>query len=319
VDLAGGTLDIWPLGLLHAGARTINVAVDLPVTAELAVRNAGYSVAQGGELREADTPAGLLEEPGTALVGRVAQAFDLPPFAARLASASPRGGGLGASSAMVVALIAAAEELFGRPRSSPARLAALGRDLEARMMGLPTGRQDHHAALLGGLLEIRHELGGDAIRHLPLDLERLGASLVLAFTGQSHFSAGQNWQIVRRRLDGDAEVVTLLQGIADVATELAAALERDDLPAAGGLLGREWGFRRRLADGVSTQAIEDLLERGRAAGAWGGKACGAGGGGCITLLCPPERHGEVTRALASGGAVPLPARPVSGGLEVTWA
>jgi len=169
------------------------------------------------------------------------------------------------------------------------------------------------------LLEIRHELGGDAIRHLPLDLERLGASLVLAFTGQSHFSAGQNWQIVRRRLDGDAEVVTLLQGIADVATELAAALERDDLPAAGGLLGREWGFRRRLADGVSTPAIEDLLERGRAAGAWGGKACGAGGGGCIALLCPQERHGEVTRALASGGAVPLPARPVSGGLEVTWA
>lgn len=316
VDLAGGTLDIWPLGLLHPGARTVNVAVDLPVTAELSSRTAGYSVAQGEGAREADSVAGLLADPDTALVGRVAEALDLPPLAVRLASASPRGAGLGASSAMGVALIAAAEELFDRPRSTPARLAAVGRDLEARMMGLPTGMQDHHAALLGGVLEIRHEPGGDAIRRLPLDLERLGASLVVAFTGQSHFSAGQNWRVVRRRLDGDAEAVTLLQGIADAATELAAALDRGDLEAAGRLMAKEWSFRRQLAKGVSTPRIEELLERARAAGSWGGKACGAGGGGCVALLAPPERRDEVTAALAEGGATPLSAAPVAGGLEV---
>jgi D-glycero-alpha-D-manno-heptose-7-phosphate kinase len=206
VDLAGGTLDIWPLGLLHPGARTVNLAVDLPVEVELTLpedppgdTKAAFVVSQGEDRREAASAAGLIEHPATSLVGRVAEALDLPPFEARLSSASPRGGGLGASSAMVVGLIAAAEELFDRPRSSPDRLAVLGRDLESRMMALPTGVQDHHAALLGGLLDIRYTLGGDTVHRLPLDEEALGASLVLAFTGQSHFSAGQNWQIIRRR------------------------------------------------------------------------------------------------------------------------
>lgn len=316
VDLAGGTLDIWPLGLLHPGARTVSLAVDLPATAEVSPRERGYRVTQGGEAHEADDAGGLARRAETALVGVVAEALDLPPFEARLASASPRGGGLGGSSALVVALLAAAEELFGRPRSEPARLAALGRDLEARMMGLPTGAQDHWAALLGGLLEISHRPGGEVVRRLPLDPEELAASLVVAYTGQSHFSAGQNWHIVRRRLEGDPEAVALFQGIAGAAAELAAALDAGDLASAGGLMGREWSFRRRLADGVSTPVIEDLLERARGAGAWGGKACGAGGGGCIAVLAPPERRDAVVRRLAEGGAEVLDARPAPDGLVV---
>lgn len=315
IDLAGGTLDIWPLGLLHPGARTVNLAVDLPATAEVARRERGYRVEQGGEVHESEDTAGLARRADTALVGVVAEALDLPPFEARLASASPRGGGLGASSALVVALVAAAEELFGRPRSDPGRLAALGRDLEARLMGLPTGTQDHWAALLGGLLEISHRPGGESIRRLPFDPEELGASLVVAYTGQTHFSAGQNWQIVRRRLEGDPEVVALFQGIAGTAAEMAAALEAGDLATAGRLMDREWGFRRRLARGVSTPAIEDLLVRAREAGAWGGKACGAGGGGCIALLCPPEGLNAVSEAL-EGRAEILEARPVTEGLSV---
>lgn len=293
------------------------MAIDLPVEVELSARpGGGYRVVQGGQAREVATADGLVEFPETALVGRVAQALDLPPFEARLASASPRGGGLGASSAIVVALIAAAEVLFGRARSSPERLAVLGRDLEARMMSLPTGVQDHHAALLGGLLDIRYTVGGDDVRRLPLDEERLGSSLVLAFTGQSHFSAGQNWQIVRRRMEGEEEVTRLLQGIADTASELVAALEVGDLEAAGALVGREWSYRRELAEGVSTPGIENLLERARSAGAWGGKACGAGGGGCIAVLAPPERRREVAAAIEGGGATLLAGRPVSSGLWV---
>lgn len=316
VDLAGGTLDIWPLGLLHPGARTVNLAIDLPVTAELETRRAGYRVVQDGDAVEVDDAAGLAEHPRTALVGVVARALDLPPFDARLASASPRGGGLGASSALTVALIAAAEELFDRSRSEPARLAALGRDLEARLMGLPTGAQDHLAALLGGTLEIAWRPGGEAVRRLEVDLAALGRSMVLAFTGQSHFSAGQNWQIVRRRLEGDDEMVQLFQGVADTASALAEALDAGDLATAGRLVGREWSFRRRLAEGVSTPELEELLARGREAGAWGGKACGAGGGGCLVLLCPPERRDAVARALAQAGATLLDARPTAEGLTV---
>jgi len=316
VDLAGGTLDIWPLGLLHSGARTVNVAVSLVATVELERRDRGFRVSQNGVDAEAVSPAELGRDPSTALVAGVAECLELPPFAVRLASQSPQGAGLGGSSALIVALIAAAEELFERTPSSAAERAALGRDLEARMMGLPTGLQDHYPALLGGALELLHRPGGERVRALPIDLDELASTLVVAYTGRSHFSAGQNWQVVRRRLDGEAEVVELFAGIAEAAARLSAALEAGDLAGTGHLMSREWDLRRRLAPGVSTPEIERLLERALAAGAWGGKACGAGGGGSIAVLCPPERRAAVEEALDSEGAELLDARPTARGLEV---
>lgn len=316
VDLAGGTLDIWPLGLLHPGARTVNVAVSLMATVEMARREQGFRVVQAGSDVETASAAELSRDPSTALVGLVAESLELPPFAVHLVTESPRGAGLGGSSALIVAVIAASEELLGREPSSAAARAALGRDLEARMMGLPTGTQDHFPALLGGVLEIAHRPGGDEVRSLPVDLERLGESLVVAYTGQSHFSAGQNWQVVRRRLDGEAEARDLFGGIAATAELLSRALEEGDLAEVGRLMSEEWSQRRQLADGVSTPEIERLLERARAAGAWGGKACGAGGGGSIAVLSPPERTPEVERALEGGGARLLEARPTAHGLAV---
>lgn len=316
MDLAGGTLDIWPLGLLHPGARTVNVAVDLPVDVEVRRRAAGYRVIQGGRGVDAPDLDGLAAHPETALVAAAGRLLDLPPAEIRLASASPRGGGLGASSALMVALLVAGESIVDRSPSPPARLAALGRDLEARMMALPTGNQDHYPGLLGGVLEILHRPGGERVERLPVDLESLGRSLLVAYTGRSHFSAGQNWQVVRRRLDGEPEAVELFEGIAAAARGAADALRRGDLEGAAQEVAREWSHRRRLAEGVSTPEIEDLLERARRAGAWGGKACGAGGGGSIVVLCPPDRQPAVRRALSTGGAEILDTRPTAATVEV---
>jgi D-glycero-alpha-D-manno-heptose-7-phosphate kinase len=317
VDLAGGTLDIWPLGLLHPGARTVNVAIDLAATVRLRRRDSGYGVVQGDLRLEAPSAAELTRSPEGALVGVFAAGLGLPPFVVELASDSPRGGGLGASSAMAVGLIAAAEEEFGLPRSDARRRVHLARDLEARLMELPTGVQDHYPALLGGALEILQEPGGERVRRIETDLAELGRCLVVVYSGQSHFSAGQNWQVVRRRLDAEPEMVGLFAGIAEAAAEMAAALDAGDLPRAGALMGREWSFRRRLAEGVSTPALETLFAAALAAGAWGGKACGAGGGGCLAFLCPPDRREAVAARLEQAGGRVLPTRPASGPLEIS--
>jgi D-glycero-alpha-D-manno-heptose-7-phosphate kinase len=316
VDLAGGTLDIWPLGLLHPGSRTVNVAVDLPVTVELAPRAAGYEVVEGEERRAADTPAGLAADPGTALAGLVLEVLDVPPCRLRLASASPRGAGLGASSALTVALLAAGElAREGRLTATPEQRAALARDLEARLMGLPTGQQDHFPAQLGGALSIEHLPGGEQVRRLAVDLDGLGARLVVAYTGRSHFSAGNNWQVIRRRLEADPDVVARLDAVRDAARDLAPALEAGDWPRVGALMAAEWHARRGLAPEVSTPGIEALLETAGRLGAWGGKACGAGGGGCVAALCRPERRAEVEAAWRSLGARLLEAPPTPRGLE----
>jgi D-glycero-alpha-D-manno-heptose-7-phosphate kinase len=316
VDLAGGTLDIWPLGLLHEGARTVNLALSLAVTVRLERRDRSWSVKQGSSEIEASSVGELASHPETALFGQVARYLDLPPSGVEIESASPRGGGLGASSALAIALLAAGEALMGRPLASPLAQARVARDLEARLMGLPTGVQDHFPALLGGALEILYGPGEPRIRGLDVDREALDSCQLVVYSGQSHFSAGKNWQVVRRRLDGDPAVIELFAGIEAAAREMPEALESGDFQRVGALVDEEWSWRRRLAEGVTTERIEELLALTRDEGAWGGKACGAGGGGCLVILCPPERRSTIASALRKAGAPPLDAKVAMEPLEV---
>ncbi len=318
IDLAGGTLDIWPLGLGFPGARTVNVAIDVAVRLALVPSADGlYRVRQAGVEIAEPTLAALSAREESALIGIFAEALGLPPFELDLASDSPRGGGLGGSSAIGVAFLALAEEVFDLPRSSTGSRVHLARDLEARLMGLPTGIQDHYPALLGGALEILHRPGGEEVRRLAVDLDALSDHLLLIDTGASHFSAGQNWQVVRRCLERDTAVRSALAEISEVAEAMAAALEQNDFPTAGRLLRAEWQARCRLAEGISTPKIEELLDRSAALGGWGGKACGAGAGGCVALLVPTHRRQEIAMAMEEAGGRFVAARAVAGPLEIS--
>ena len=190
IDLGGGTLDIWPLGLLFPGACTVNMAIDLPVLVEIEPRESDYQVVTTLRTSDHADLDALAADPDGGLLAMVVGALTLPPVRVRLESGSPRGGGLGASSAMTVALIAAADRFLGNPERECHATAALARDLEARLMRLPTGTQDHFPALLGGALAIEYLPGETKVRRLEVDLETLGKHLVIAYTGQSHFSAG---------------------------------------------------------------------------------------------------------------------------------
>jgi len=267
-------------------------------------------------LGEAPTARELAAGKETALVGMTADVLSLPPAEITVSTDSPQGAGLGGSSALVIAVIAAAEALVGHAPSPASARAALARDIEARLMSLPTGTQDHYPALLGGALVVGHEPGGERIEPLAVDLTALGESLVVAYTGRSHFSAGANWTVVRRRLEGDPKIRELFAGIARVAVEMAEALARGDLPRAGRLMSEEWSLRRQLSPEISTPTIEALLARGRARGGWGGKACGAGGGGSVALLVAPESREEVVRTLSDAGAQVLRVQPAAGGVDV---
>jgi D-glycero-alpha-D-manno-heptose-7-phosphate kinase len=315
-DLAGGTFDIWPLGVLHPGARTINVAIDVPVRVELQRRDSGYRLHIEEDVLRGETLSDFLGQEDGALFGLLAQALELPPVDVRLDSGSPRGGGLGASSAISMALIAAGEVLMGAEPRDPMERARLGRDVEARLMGLPTGTQDHLPPQLGGALELSYVPGGPVVRRLETDLAALGRCMSFFFTGRSHISAEANWQVIRRRLEGDSQTTRLFAGICEVATELGRSLETGDLEAVGRLMGEEWSYRRQLAEGVSTAEIETLLDAAADAGAWGGKAGGAGGGGCIGVLHPEETKEAVIDAVTAAGGLHLEAAPTSQGLAV---
>ncbi|MEE2775547.1 MAG: hypothetical protein VYE73_02125 [Acidobacteriota bacterium] len=315
VDLAGGTLDIWPLGLLHPGACTVNLAIDVRVAVEVAERAAGFVVTSGEDRAEAASLADLLASASGRLAAHVIDHVGLGPVEITITSGSPRNAGLGASSALCIALLAACGRLAGRPATSTEDLVHEARDIEARLMSLPTGVQDHYPAVMGGVVEIRHAIGGEEVRPLRVDVDDLGAALTVVYSGRSHFSAGNNFEVVRRRLQDDATTKEAMAAIATVAARMGVALEEGRLDTVGELMKREMTARCGLSDVVSTPEVEDVLARAYASGAWGAKVCGAGGGGCLAILTAVETRTRLAADLESAGYLVLPARPDLRGLE----
>lgn len=219
-------------------------------------------------------------------------------------SAVPFGSGLGGSSALLVAAVAALSALTGAALD-PDRAIALCRDAETRVLGRPAGTQDYVPALRGGFNVIAYGVGSRSVRTVAGPLEEFARSLVLFDSGRPHSSGLNNWEIYKARIDGDAEVVRLLEGIRGAAETMAAALDAGDLEAMGRALGDEWGFRKRLSPRVTTPSLEEAERRALAAGAWGAKACGAGGGGVMVVLGPASARERIRGALRGvpGGSV----------------
>jgi D-glycero-alpha-D-manno-heptose-7-phosphate kinase len=123
-----------------------------------------------------------------------------------------------------------------------------------------------------------------------------------------------NWEIYRARLEGNEDVARRLEQIRDAAVEMAFGLLEGDFARMGKALSSEWAARRLLAPVVSTATIERAVEAARDAGAWGGKACGAGGGGCVVFLSPADSAAAVRQALANlGEGEVLPVQVVNRG------
>ena len=318
LDLAGGTLDIWPLYLLHEGARTLNVAITLRAECVLEDRAAGGLQATSrdtGAVLQAAHWSALTGDEEPRLVARLLRHFRAENLSVVTGSQSPVGAGLAGSSALNIALCAA---LAARQRKSyaPEALIDLALNLEAQVIRAPTGAQDYRPAVYGGLACL--ELGPDGVRRraLPIDAGELDERIVVVYTGDSRNSGVNNWEIVRRHLDGDRQVVDALGRIRDVAVAMEGALERRDWPQVGRQLADEWSIRKSLAPNVSTPAIDALVDAGLAAGARAAKVCGAGGGGCVLFLADPPAVPAVREALAAAGAQVLDVAVDTEGLRV---
>ncbi len=298
-DLAGGTLDLWPLYCLHPGSITVNAALARGVRVRLVV---GGAPAGSIAFSSPGTAARRLGPEDSAHHLAAAVGFHLAPgggFAVEVIEQPPVGSGLGASSAFAVALARCCLALAGR-RLPLARIVVLLRDLESRVLGVPTGVQDYLPALLGGILALHLDPGGERVERLGTDRTWLADRLIVIYSGITHASGMVNWEVYRARIDGDRRVAARLDEIAAAATACRAALLAGDEVAVGRAIAAEWRARRELAPPVTTAALDAILAAGAAAGALAGKACGAGGGGSVLFWVGPERRRAVrTAALAA--------------------
>jgi len=173
---------------------------------------------------------------------------------------------------------------------------------------------EQRPALYGGVSAL--ELDVDGIHRVPLDIDagELERRLVLCYTGEPRNSGTNNWDITKRHIDGDRHIFECFERIRDTAAAMRDALVKGDWDAVGRYIAEEWDNRKRLAPGVTTPAIDDLIVRARAAGATAAKVCGAGGGGCMFCYGPPDKRAAIAAALADGGARILDYRIESHGL-----
>jgi len=299
IDLAGGTLDLWPLHALHPGSVTVNLAIDLRATCRVRRRDGGFrvSVPELGFEKTAATADDLLGDPRGAIAGALLEALEVrEPRDVELSTQVPYSSGLGGSSALTVAMAAALSASAGRDFDGAGRVEFV-RDVETRVLGKPAGVQDYYPPLSGGLHVLRFRPGRTEVARRDVDPSRWLRHLTLYDTGAAHSSGMNNWEVFRARMEGDRGVAASLEDVAAAAREMAEAAEASDFPAMGRALAREWDARRRLAPVVSSPGVAAAIETAAAAGAWGGKACGAGGGGCVVFLSPPERTAKVREAL----------------------
>jgi D-glycero-alpha-D-manno-heptose-7-phosphate kinase len=317
-DLAGGTLDLWPLYLFHPGSRTVNVAISYHAESEVAETGDDmidvHLTDQQYEHRY-ESIHELAADPKAALIHRALEHFHLTGIRITTRTDAPRGSGLGGSSALTITLVRALSEIAGAPVQGD-DLIALVRDIETRLLRVPAGIQDYYPPVYGGLMAI-HLNPGVVVRHqIALPVDRLAEHMLLHYTGVAHFSGTNNWDIYKRQIEGKKKVHKGLEKIAESAIEMEKALESGDLEAAGAALGHEWENRKALIEGISTPEIESAIEAGIGAGAWAGKVCGAGGGGCIVFLMPPDRREAVRAALANVPGQVIDAQPVAHGLTI---
>ncbi len=321
-DLAGGTLDLWPLGLLDDGGATVAVALDLRVRAAAGPpRRPGRLELRAEDLareRSSDpAPGGRCRGGPLELLERAARVA-VPGVALRLATRSPvrAGSGLGTSSALGVAAAAACRAAAGLPARRPP-LVPLVRDLEARVLGIPTGTQDHEAALRGGIVVLEHRPGGPRVTRLAgRPLAVLRECLLPVDSGAGRSSGPSNWDLFRRRIEGDPAAVRAFRRVARAGSRAAEAVAAGDLRGLGRAMREDMAARAEWSPLVLTPALREILAAARRAGALGEKVCGAGGGGYAVILVPPGRREAVTAAVREAGGTPSPARPTGRGLRL---
>jgi len=289
IDFGGGWTDVPPYSD-EMGGFVCNIAI---------ARYATVTVTLDGDAPLSTTR----REEDRSIADAAARRFRLRDAQIAVQSDFPIGAGLGGSSAVGVATVAALAAARGQ-RMTPTALAELSREIEISDLGVPGGRQDHYAAAYGGALGLRFLATGVDVRPLPLSPKtraEIEHRCVVVYTGQSRISGDTIEAVLGAYRARDPRVLAALRNMREGAELMADVVAKGDIDRLGLLVADQWKHQRSLHDAIPTALIDEIIERGKAAGALGAKALGASGGGCVLLIAKRDRVDEVRTAAAELG------------------
>ncbi|MFY7836007.1 MAG: dehydrogenase [Novosphingobium sp.] len=314
LGLGGGGTDLAAYAERHGGV-VLNATIDRYAYAHLAIRDDRRIVFKADDLNAEETLAcgtsfeireGLCLH--RAVYRHMMDTYNDGvglPLSITTTIDVPAGSGLGASSALTVALIEAFVLAMQLPLG-PYEVARLAFEIERIQLGLLGGMQDQYAAAFGGFnfIEFLKDAAGVIVNPLRLRREHLNefeSSLVICFSGQSRESA----TIIKDQVGGlqvfNDETLAAMHELKVQADEMKVSILSGDIRGMADVLKRSWLAKKRTASSITNSTVDDLLEVAIKNGAYAGKVSGAGGGGFIMLLADPERRYHLIRKLNEHG------------------
>lgn len=352
IDLAGGTVDIWPIYLMLERPSTINLGIGLFAEAELteshvSADQAGVWFRSGDQsselgfsweellgLNKLETPPWLelhwkltrhFARGREALGGLTSQDRKSLRLELKTNAKSPAGAGLGGSSTLSVAIIGALSKWsahLSKEIYTQHQLIEIVRDTETTVIQVPAGLQDYYGAMYGELQRIDWNTGHHTRTAYSHEQgQGMNDRLLLFYSGQSRNSGINNWALFKQFIDRTGPVREQFAAISAATEALHQALVKHDWSAVGQAIAQEWSVRRGLAPGISTPEIDEAFKQAFKQGAVAGKICGAGGGGCFFAYMDdpnPDLRSRVLKAVEQvPGIVSLPFEWTPHGLTVT--
>jgi D-glycero-alpha-D-manno-heptose-7-phosphate kinase len=309
-DLAGSTLDLWPLYLFHPGSVTVNMALSILTSCKITPRRG-----KGIHLKSLDTGRedrfanlnGLMKAKKYhhALAAYLVRFFQPKQgFLLESHSESPAGAGISGSSAMMICTTAALARLVGREIDIE-QIRVIAQNVEAQLIRVPTGCQDYYPAMYGGVNAIHLDPDGIHCEPIAIPADEMNRRFVLFYTGAPRQSGINNWEVFKQHINGDRHVVRNFGEISRIAQAMRIALQQANWDNVERLLHEEWKLRRTNAPGITTPLIDKLIAEARKQGALAAKVCGAGGGGCVIALVEEGARDSVNEAIRKNGGQPL--------------
>lgn len=287
-DLAGGTLDLWPIWAMLGKACTVNVSISLYSECEIVPLDGQKIEIDSRDFKKTwqfQNLNELLKSQDQDLLFYQAHVRHWLPkqgFRITTRSESPIGGGLGGSSSLSVSVYKTFLQWMNK-KEEIHQIVRSCSNIEAFLLKTPTGTQDYYGAASQGLNIIDFDFSGTHLQTLSAHQKVMAHKLMIVYTGKSHHSGINNWQVLKKFIDGDKtthEALVLLQQTAQEMKTACLQAQWSEIPA---LFAKEFSARLMLADSFVSPEILKLKKIADQAGAEGFKICGAGGGGCVGL------------------------------------
>ena len=308
LGLAGGGSDVSPYSDIYGGL-ILNATINLYVYCTIEERKDGIIQIFAPDIEENQTYKSTDKLPlngnldlHKGVYNRIVKDYNLPSLSFSIITYSdvPPGSGLGSSSAMVVAILKAFTEWLSLPLGEY-DIARLAYEIERHDLKLNGGKQDQYAATFGGFnfMEFFKDekviVNPLRIKHWIID--ELESHMILFFTGASRSSAKIIDEQIKNTFEGNTGAIDAMHRIKQSSIEMKEAILKGDILHFANILGRAWEDKKKMANSITNEKIDQIFQIALTAGAITGKVTGAGGGGFIMFVVDPVKRIGVINAL----------------------